>query len=43
MIALASLLIAAAAAPHTSLVGTYEVRQMEMAGGLELKRDGHFR
>jgi hypothetical protein len=43
MIAFATLLIAAAAPPQTSPVGAYEVRQMEMAGGIELKRDGHFR
>lgn len=43
----ALLIVAAPAASHTptsaKLAGTYEVRQMEMAGGLELKRDGHFR
>src|SRR5215217_4554101 len=48
MIGVAALLIVAApAAPHmpttAKLAGMYEVRQMEMAGGLELKRDGHFR
>src|SRR6476619_2690961 len=48
MIGIAALLIVAAPAashiPTTArLAGMYEVRQMEMAGGLELKRDGHFR
>ena len=43
MIALATLLLALAPVPGASLVGTYEIRQMEMAGGLELRRDGHFR
>ena len=44
MIALAAfLLLASARQTQTSPVGTYEIRQMEMGGGLELKRDGHFR
>src|SRR5438876_6589410 len=44
MIALAAfLLLASTRQTQTSPVGTYEVRQMEMAGGLDLKRDGHFR
>lgn len=44
MIGLVALLLVAAPAPtKASLAGQYEVRQMEMAGGLELKRDGHFR
>ena len=34
-------LLFAAAAP--SPAGTYEIHQMEMGGGLELKADGHFR
>ena len=41
---LAALLLAAA--PTTSAAsaaGLYEIRQMEMAGGLELRRDGRFR
>jgi hypothetical protein len=38
------LLAAAVAAPASPApVGLYEIHQMEMAGGLELKRDGHFR
>ena len=48
MIGIAALLLAAApAASHkptaARLAGTYEVHQMEMAGGLELTRNGHFR
>lgn len=43
MIALATLLLALAPVSKASLAGTYEIRQMEMAGGLELKRDGRFR
>lgn len=43
MIALAAMLLALAPAPKASLAGTYEIRQMEMAGGLELRVDGHFR
>ena len=43
----ALLMIAAPAASHTptaaNLAGLYEIRQMEMAGGLELKRNGRFR
>jgi hypothetical protein len=43
----AALMVAAPAASHmptaARLAGTYEVHQMEMAGGLELKRNGHFR
>jgi len=38
---LLALLIAATPAP--SLAGAYEIRQMEMGGGLELRADGHFR
>lgn len=40
MLGFAALL--AIAAPG-SLAGTYQVHQMEMAGGLELRADGHFR
>ena len=44
MIALAAFLLFAAPAPaKDSPVGLYELRQMEKAGGLELKSDGHFR
>ena len=43
MIAWAALLLALAAAPNASLAGVYEINQMEMAGGLELRPDGHFR
>src|SRR5437763_2281755 len=39
----ACLLLASTARAQASPVGIYEVHQMEMAGGLELKRDGHFR
>jgi hypothetical protein len=41
MIGLAAWLLAAPAAP--SPAGLYQIHQMEMAGGLELKADGHFR
>jgi len=43
MILTALLLAAAPAAGTGSVAGMYEIRQMEMAGGLELKPDGHFR
>jgi hypothetical protein len=44
MIGLAALLLVAAPAPaKASPAGLYELHQMEMAGGLELKPDGHFR
>jgi hypothetical protein len=44
MIAIAALVLLAAPQPSREAVaGLYEIRQMEMAGGLELKRDGHFR
>jgi len=46
MIVAAALALGAAPAPALSpakLAGFYEIHQMEMAGGLELKRDGHFR
>jgi len=40
----ALLLVAAAPAPaKASPAGVYETHQMEMAGGLELRKDGHFR
>jgi hypothetical protein len=37
------LLLAAAAPQASSPAGTYAIHQMEMAGGLELQRGGHFR
>ena len=44
MIALTALLLAGAPAPtKASLAGMYEIHQMEMGGGLELKKNGHFR
>jgi hypothetical protein len=44
MIGLAGLLlIAAPAGTGTSYAGLYEIRQMEVAGGLELKTNGKFR
>src|SRR4051812_13767303 len=44
MIAFAALIVLAAPQPsRVALAGLYEIRQMEMAGGLEMKRDGHFR
>ena len=36
-------LIAAAEPAQSSVAGVYEIRQMEMAGGLELQPNGHFR
>src|SRR6476646_8322672 len=39
----AALLLVAAPAPTTSPVGMYETHQMEVAAGLELKADHHFR
>jgi hypothetical protein len=39
----AALLLVAAPAPTTSPVGMYETHQMEVAAGLELKPDHHFR
>ena len=39
----AALLLLAAPAPTTSPVGMYETHQMEVAAGLELKPDHHFR
>lgn len=44
MIVLATLLLALSPAPsRASLAGTYQIQQMEMAGGLQLGRNGHFR
>ncbi|MFL6847124.1 MAG: hypothetical protein ACJ8EI_01950 [Sphingomicrobium sp.] len=43
MLAAAALLLAAAAPAGSSPAGVYEIRQMEMAGGIELRADGHFR
>ena len=44
MIAVTALLLATAPAPaRASVAGMYQTHQMEMGGGLELKRDGHFR
>src|SRR4051812_49479591 len=46
MIAFAALLLVAAPAPApeaNSPAGLYELHQTEMAGGLELKPNGHFR
>lgn len=40
---LASLAGRASADGPARVAGLYEIRQMEMAGGLELKPDGHFR
>jgi hypothetical protein len=40
---LAAASTAPAAAQSTSLVGTYDGGQMEIAAGLELKADRHFR
>ncbi|MEO8456067.1 MAG: hypothetical protein ABI454_13000 [Sphingomicrobium sp.] len=39
----AFLLLAAPVHATASPVGLYQIRQMEVAGGLELKGDGHFR
>ena len=39
----ALLLLLASASPPATVAGTYEIHQMEMGGGLELKPDGHFR
>lgn len=41
--ALAALLIGANPQPSAPLAGVYATNQMEMAGALELKADGHFR
>jgi hypothetical protein len=45
LIPIVAALAPAAAAPPAapSVAGTYETRQMEMAGGLELQPNGHFR
>jgi hypothetical protein len=40
---LVAIFLAAAAPAAPSPAGVYEVHQMEMGGGLELKADGHFR
>jgi len=43
LLAAALLAVAPVAAATPSPAGLYQIRQMEMAGGLELKPDGHFR
>lgn len=43
MIGAAFALVAAKALAPASLVGLYRTQQMEVAGALELRRDGHFR
>lgn len=43
MIGFAVWLLAAAAPAASSPAGLYEIHQMEMAGGLELQANGHFR
>ena len=44
MVALtAALLLVAAPVAAQNMAGTYEIDQMEMAGGLELQPDGRFR
>lgn len=44
MLGVAALLMLAAPAPAVqSFAGLYQIRQMEMAGGLELRADGRFR
>jgi hypothetical protein len=44
MIGVAALFLFAAPAPaQSSPAGVYELHQMEMGGGLELERNGHFR
>ena len=40
---LAAVSLAAAQANAAPVAGVYDIRQMEMAGGLELTPDGHFR
>jgi hypothetical protein len=40
---LAALVLAVPAAAASSPAGLYEIHQMEMAGGLELQANGHFR
>jgi hypothetical protein len=42
MIQLLTLLLAAPT-PPSAVAGAYEIHQMEMGGGLELRPDGHFR
>ena len=39
----AALLLAAASPAGETVAGLYEINQMEMAGGLELRPDGRFR
>jgi hypothetical protein len=43
VLAAAVALLLATAPPSSAVVGTYEIHQMEMGGGLELRADGHFR
>lgn len=44
MLALAALWLAAVPAPTSSSVaGLYQIHQMEMGGGLQLLKNGHFR
>lgn len=44
MVSVAALLLSAAAAPaSTSIAGLYRTHQMEIGGGLELRKDGRFR
>ena len=43
LLAAAFLAVAPVAATKASLAGLYEIRQMEIGGGLELKPNGHFR
>ena len=42
-VAAAFLVLAAAAPPEPSPAGMYEIRQMEVGGGLDLQKNGHFR
>ena len=39
----AALILASASVAEPNFAGLYEINQMEMAGGLELKPDGRFR
>ena len=44
MVAIAALLLSTTAAPSSdSVVGLYQAHQMEVGGGLELRKDGRFR
>lgn len=43
ILALVAPLLAAAPAAAPTVAGNYEIHQMEMAGGLELQPNGHFR